>query len=128
MGMAVCSVGVWRQLSWMFGPFVVKHTLQLCSAANCWSFVLLQHLASRFRQLCRKETTCSEGACSEYDGYGLGDADEWLEDADAQDRRQLTEGVQEAKRCAPEQAEREKHDHSEALRTDVSTKSYMYNI
>lgn len=68
--------------------------------------VLLQHLASRFGQLCRKETTCSEGAGGEQDGHGLGDADEWLEDADAQDGRQLTEGVQEAEGCAPTHTER----------------------
>lgn len=81
---------------------VVKHTLQLYSAAHCWSLVLLQHLASCFRQLCCEETTCSERTSSEYDGDGLGDANKGLEDADAKDGRQLTEGVQEAKRCGPE--------------------------
>ena len=82
------------------------HTLRLCSAAHYWSFVLLQHLASCLRQLCREETTCGEGAGSEYDGHGFGDADEWLEDADAQDGRKLAEGIQETKRCAPEHKRR----------------------
>lgn len=85
-------------------------TLQPRSAARLCSFCLLQHLASGFRQLCCKETTCSECASSKYDGHRLGDADEWLEDADAQDRRQLTEGIQEAKRSGPEDKKREREE------------------
>lgn len=91
------------------GSSCQTHTLQLCSAAHYWLFVLLQHLASCFRQLCCKETTCGEGAGSEYDGHGFGDADEWLEDADAQDGRKLAEGIQETKRCAPEHKRTGRH-------------------
>lgn len=73
------------------------HTPELCSAAHYCSPGLLQHLAPRFGQLCCEETTCGESAGRKYDGHGLGDAHERLEDADAQDGRQLTESVEEAK-------------------------------
>lgn len=52
MGMAVYSVGVWRaalKLSGMFGLLVVKHTLQLCSAAHCWSFCFTATLGLVFQ-------------------------------------------------------------------------------
>lgn len=75
----------------------------LCSAALCWSLVLLQHLASRFGQLRGEETTCGQSAGGEQDGHGLGDAHERLEDADAQDGRQFAESIEEAEGRAPAQ-------------------------
>lgn len=76
-GVAVCD-GAELRFSGYGQALVVKtHTRSgLCSAALCWSAVLLQHLASRFGQLCRKETTCGQGAGGKHDGHGLGDADE----------------------------------------------------
>lgn len=68
--------------------------------------VLLQHLASRLGQLCGEEAAGGERAGGEQDGYGLGDADERLEDADAQHGCHFTEGVQEAERRGPEGKQR----------------------
>lgn len=122
MGMAVCSVGVWRAvLKLRDVKHTHTHTLQLRSAAPFCSFYLLQHLASCFRQLCCKETTCSQSASGKYDGHSFGDAHEWLEDADAQDGRQLTEGVQEAKCGAPEIKRQKRVSATETKRSFNST-------
>lgn len=104
--MAVCSLG---GVSGSTEDLRDVQVFRCCSpspscvlAAHWWSFALLQHLAPCLRQLGREEATCSERTGGKYDGHGLGDADEGLEDADAQDGGQFAEGVQEAERCGPE--------------------------
>lgn len=59
-----CLMGSAEALRGVHALGVVR-PLQLYSAANWRPLVLLQHLAPRLRQLCRKETTCSKGASSE---------------------------------------------------------------
>lgn len=62
MGMAVCFCWYVTAELKLSGMLLVVKTRQLDSAALCWSSALLQHLASRFGQLCGKETAGGEGA------------------------------------------------------------------
>lgn len=62
-------------------------------------------MASRLGQLGGEEAASGQGAGGEEDGHGLSDAHERLEDADAQDGRQLAESIEEAKGRAPTQGE-----------------------
>ena len=65
------------------------------------SSLLLQHLTPRLGQLRGEETTCGKSTRGKQDGYGFGDADERLENANAKNSSQLTQGVQEPKRSGP---------------------------
>ena len=65
------------------------------------SSLLLQHSTLRLGQLRGEETPCGESARGKQDGHGFGDADERLENANAENSGQLTQGVQEPKRSGP---------------------------